>query len=75
MELLVSLGFSLVPDRTWQEILPYLSRDKKFRGGRFRLVLPEATGRATVREDVPMEGLRRAYEEVLSWSGASTLPC
>ena len=75
MELLTSLGFSLVPDRTWQEILPYLARDKKFRGGRFRLVLPEATGRAAVREDVPIEGLRQAYEEVLSWSGVSTLPC
>jgi 3-dehydroquinate synthetase len=55
--------------------MPHLLRDKKFRGGNPRLVLPRTKDRAVVRDDVPLKMLQECYEEVLAWNGGSSLPC
>jgi 3-dehydroquinate synthetase len=63
IDLIRSLGLPARPDRSWEEILPFLLRDKKFRDGRPRLVIPREGTRCELRE-VPLEELRRAYEEL-----------
>jgi len=73
--LLSELGLSVTPDRSWGQIVPHLLRDKKFRGGNPRLVLPRTKDRAVVRDDVPLKMLQECYEEVLAWNGGSSLPC
>jgi 3-dehydroquinate synthase len=73
--LLSELGLPVTPDRPWGQIVPHLLRDKKFRGGNPRLVLPRTKGRAVVRDDVPLKMLQECYEEVLAWNGGSSLPC
>ncbi|MFP4481186.1 MAG: 3-dehydroquinate synthase [Thermovirgaceae bacterium] len=75
MELLSELGLPVAPDIPWEEIQPRLLRDKKFRGGGPRLVLPRTKDRAVVRDDVPLKMLQECYEEVLAWNGGSPLPC
>jgi 3-dehydroquinate synthetase len=55
--------------------MPHLLRDKKFRGGNPRLILPRMKDGAVVRDDVPLKMLQECYEEVLSWNGGSPLPC
>ncbi len=65
MVLLVRLGLPLIPDRPWEEILPHLRKDKKFEGGKVRLVMPSGDGRSRVRGDVSLERLREAYERVM----------
>ena len=64
--LLRRLGLPQSPDRPWGEIEGHLKRDKKFEGGRPRLVLPRQ-GERSVVEEVPLAQLQKAYEEVLSW--------
>lgn len=75
LELLAKLGLPVTPDRDWEEIMPHLLRDKKFRGGNPRLVLPRTKDGAVVRDDVPLKVLQECYEEVLAWNGGSPLPC
>lgn len=65
--LLGRLGLSRAPDMPWGDILPHLERDKKFEGGRTRLVLPRAGAKSCVRDDISLEQLREAYEEVIQW--------
>lgn len=67
MGLLAGLGLPRVPDRPWEEILPHLVKDKKFEGGRVRLVLPRTGERSLLRSDVSLHRLREAYEEVIKW--------
>lgn len=62
--LLRSLGLPTAPDRPWEEIVPYLMRDKKFRRGRPRLVIPREGKVCSVRDDIPLELLERAYNDV-----------
>ncbi len=54
------------PDMPWDEIAPFLARDKKFSGGAPRLVVPRSGGRCRLRSDIPLAALREAYEEELS---------
>jgi 3-dehydroquinate synthetase len=63
IDLIRSLGLPARPDRSWEEIAPYLLRDKKFRAGRPRLVIPREGTRCELLE-VPLGELRRAYEEL-----------
>jgi 3-dehydroquinate synthetase/shikimate kinase len=63
IDLIRSLGLPARPDRSWEEIRPFLLRDKKFRYGRPRLVIPREGTRCELRE-VPLEELHRAYEEL-----------
>ncbi len=67
VRLLVRLGLPVRPDRPWSELLPHLRRDKKFEGGRPRLVLPRR-GRPSAIEEIALSELEAAYEEVLSWN-------
>jgi 3-dehydroquinate synthetase len=62
--LLRSLGLPTAPDRPWEEIVPYLMRDKKFRRGRPRLVIPREGKVCSVRDDISLELLERAYKDV-----------
>ncbi len=66
--LLRRLGLPVRPDRPWEAIVAPLRRDKKFEGGRPRFVLPRK-GRPSVVEEIDLDDLRKAYEEVLLWSG------
>lgn len=65
--LLCRLGLPTVPDRPWEEILPHLERDKKFEGGKTRIILPRARAKSCVRNDISLDELRAAYEEVIKW--------
>lgn len=65
MALLARLDLPRFPDRPWEEILPHLVKDKKFEGGRVRLVLPSGEGRSRVRDDIPLERLQEAYVRVM----------
>lgn len=65
--LLEDLGLPRRPDRPWEELEPYLARDKKFREGRPRLVLPVEGGPCALRNDVSLDRLRASYEEVRHW--------
>ncbi|MDD3390278.1 MAG: 3-dehydroquinate synthase [Synergistaceae bacterium] len=53
------------PDRPWEDILPFLARDKKFTGGVPSLVIPRKNTSCTLRSDIPLPLLREAYEESL----------
>lgn len=65
--LLEDLGLPRRPDRRWEELEPYLVRDKKFREGKPRLVLPAEEAPCTLRDDVGLDRLRDSYEEVRNW--------
>jgi len=65
--LLCRLGLPNSPDRPWSELLPHLERDKKFEGGKTRLVLPRTGARSCVRDDISLDQLHEAYEEVIKW--------
>lgn len=65
--LLCKLGLPETPDRSWGELLPHLERDKKFEGGKTRLVLPRTGAKSCVRDDISLDQLHEAYEEVIKW--------
>lgn len=65
--LLCRLGLPSAPDRPWGELLPYLERDKKFENGKTRLVLPRVGAKSCVRDDISLDQLHEAYEEVIKW--------
>jgi shikimate kinase/3-dehydroquinate synthase len=68
-ELLRFFGLPDRPDRSWEELLPFLARDKKFRRGVPLLVLPREKGTCTL-EECSLEELRRAYETVSGGRGS-----
>jgi 3-dehydroquinate synthase len=43
-------------------VMATMFHDKKVRDGRLRFVLPEGLGRATIRDDVPLERVREAVQ-------------
>ena len=53
-----------LPSATFDELAPYLQRDKKNRGGRVRFVLLEEVGRPRVVDDVTVEEQRAAWAAV-----------
>jgi len=61
LALMEALGLPRRPDRPFEAVAPFVARDKKFRGGRYRLVLPREGERCRL-EEVPSEELREAYE-------------
>jgi len=65
--LLEELGLPRRPDRPWEQLERYLARDKKFREGNPRLVIPVEGGPCALRDDVPLDRLRDSYEEVRNW--------
>ena len=69
--LLEGFGLPTAPDRPWEDLLPHVGRDKKFAAGAPRLVLPRRGQGCVLRDDVPLEELAGAYEEVRRWSGGS----
>jgi 3-dehydroquinate synthase len=58
------LPVRLPPDFPREKILAALPRDKKFDNGRVRFVVAHAIGRASVADNVTMEDLRKAVEEL-----------
>jgi 3-dehydroquinate synthase len=65
IRLLARLGLpvELGPEVDRGRLFELMLRDKKARGGRLRLVLPAAIGRAELAEDVPEEAVRRCLAE------------
>ena len=45
-------------------VVTAMAFDKKVEGGKIRLVLPDGIGRATIRDDVPADMIRRAVDEL-----------
>jgi len=68
-ELLRFFGLPNRPDRSWEELFPFLNRDKKFRRGVPCLVLPREGGTCTL-EECSLEELRQAYEAVSGGRGS-----
>lgn len=64
-DLLASLGLPTRPDLPWSAIAPHVARDKKFKGGCPRLVLPDDRGTSVIWEG-PISELERSYEEMFS---------
>ena len=58
------LPVRLPPDFPREKILTALPRDKKFENGRVRFVVAHTIGRASVADNVTMEDLRKAVEEL-----------
>ncbi|MFA7621778.1 MAG: 3-dehydroquinate synthase [Aminobacteriaceae bacterium] len=48
------------PDMEWDELVPFLARDKKFHSGDPRMVLPRSGEQCTL-SSVPMDDIREAY--------------
>ena len=64
--LVVRAGLPADPPRIGRaQMLELMGMDKKVAGGRLRLVLPTAIGRATVTDDWPREALERLLDERL----------
>ncbi|MCF4152645.1 bifunctional shikimate kinase/3-dehydroquinate synthase [Dethiosulfovibrio sp. F2B] len=61
--LLTDLRLPRRPDRPWSDLECHIARDKKFRKGSPRLVLPRS-GEVSFVWEGPIEELRRAYDEV-----------
>lgn len=53
------------PDRPWEDIAPFLARDKKFSDGAPRLVIPRKDVPCVLRDDIPLSLLQDAYEEMI----------
>jgi 3-dehydroquinate synthase len=64
-ELLRAFGMPLHPDRPWEEIAPYLKRDKKIRRGALPLVIPRHEDISMITTEVPPELVQESYEELL----------
>ncbi len=58
------VGAGPLPPCGWSAIEEYMGRDKKVVGGRLRLVLPVAVGRAIVVDDVRPEEMSDAWREL-----------
>ena len=71
--LLKTFGLPTRPDRPWNEIVPFLLRDKKSLRGSLGLVLPRRGTSCELRTDIPLSLLREAYEKT-ALKGEST-PC
>lgn len=54
------------PAASWDELAPFLGRDKKTRGGRRHWVLMRAPGRPTLQHGVPEDAERAAWEAFLA---------
>ena len=65
--LLCRLDLPNAPDTPWEGLLPHLEKDKKFEGGKTRLILPRTGAKSCVRDDISLDELRAAYEEVIKW--------
>lgn len=59
--LLTALRIPHRPDMTWEEIAPFLARDKKFRSGTPLMVLPRSNERCALLS-ISHDELRKAYE-------------
>ncbi len=62
--LLRFFGLPLRPDRPWNEIAPYLERDKKIRRGILPLVIPRHERPSVISAEIPRELVRESYEEL-----------
>ncbi|NLB83264.1 MAG: 3-dehydroquinate synthase, partial [Synergistaceae bacterium] len=71
--LLKSFGLPTRPDRPWNEIVPFLLRDKKNLRGSLRLVIPRRGTSCELRRDISLPLLREAYEKT-ALKGEGT-PC
>ncbi len=65
-ELLRAFGMPLHPDRPWEEIAPYLKRDKKIRRGALPLVIPRHEDISMITTEVPPELVQESYEELVA---------
>ena len=63
-ELLRAFGIPLHPDRPWEEIVPYLKRDKKIRRGALPLVIPRHGDISMITTEVSPELVQESYEEL-----------
>ncbi len=54
-----------LPSRRFDEVRPFMARDKKVAGGRLRMVLLEEVGRAAVVDDLGEDELAAAWNELL----------
>ena len=65
-ELLRAFGMPLHSDRSWEEIAPYLKRDKKIRRGVLPLVIPRHEDISMITTEVPPELVQQSYEELVA---------
>ena len=61
--LLKSFGLPTRPELPWNEIAPFLLRDKKSLRGSLGVVLPRRGTSCELRTDIPLSLLREAYEK------------
>ncbi len=64
-DLLQVFGMPLHPDCPWEDIAPYLKRDKKIRRGVLPLVIPRHGDISMITTEIPRELVQESYEELL----------
>jgi len=64
--LLDAFGLRRRGDLPWERIRPFIEQDKKFTGGRSRLVLPVEGEKCALRE-MPLAALEAGYREAATW--------
>ena len=64
--LLKGLGLPVKSHLTWEQIAPFIEKDKKFTNGKSRLVLPVKGEKSVVIEECTLDKFRECYEEILA---------
>lgn len=73
--LLKTFGLPVRSDIPWEEILPYIKRDKKFISRQPRLVIPQGIGNSLLVDNAGLEDLENAYREVMLYGEKTGLSC
>jgi len=63
--LLKALGLPVKAPLTWEQIAPFIEKDKKFTNGRARLVLPVKDKKSVVLEESTLDRLKECYTKTV----------
>lgn len=73
--LLKTFGLPVRANIPWEELLPYIKRDKKFVSRMPRLVVPRGIGDSVLSADIGLEDVENAYREVMLYGEKTGLSC
>lgn len=73
--LLKTFGFPLIPDMSWERLLPFIRRDKKFISHLPRVVIPRGIGNSVLSCETDLGDLEKAYREVMLYGEKTGLSC
>jgi 3-dehydroquinate synthetase len=73
--LLKTFGLPVRSGISWEELVPFIKRDKKFVSRMPRLVVPRGIGNSVLSSTVSLADVEHAYREVMLYGEKTDLSC